>query len=210
MPAFESAWASGVRWCECDVHVTRDRRVVVLHDETLDRMTTGTGPVERQWYQALSRERLRDAEGNVTSFEVPLLTDVLHAMPRECGMLIELKAHMPSFHHVAGAMIARGWKVGVQSFDPRNLEGMCEAGLRGKAFLLADDLRAVQVAVNLGCAGINLRHDLIDARLVRKLNELKLSVGAWTVNERHDIERLTDAGVDLIITDDPLMALRGE
>jgi len=82
--------------------------------------------------------------------------------------------------------------------------------LRGKAFLLADDLRAVQVAADLGCAGINLRHDLIDARLVRKLNELNLSVGAWTVNERHDIERLTDAGVDLIITDDPLMALRGE
>jgi len=206
LPAFEATWGSGVAWCECDVHVTRDRRVVVIHDDTLDRTTTGTGDVRFTWYQSLARERLTDASGARTNYNVPLLTEVLHSMPAGCGMLIEMKADMPSFHHVARVMIARGWKVGLQSFDPQNLVEICEAGLNRKAFLLAEDLRAVPEAVRLGCAGINLRHDLIDAKLVRRLTDLKLSVGAWTANSETDIERLARAGVDMIITDEPLLA----
>ncbi|MFZ0661211.1 MAG: glycerophosphodiester phosphodiesterase family protein, partial [Acidobacteriaceae bacterium] len=48
MPAFEAAWAAGCGWVEADVQPTMDNVPVLLHDQDLDRTTTGKGPV-RSW-----------------------------------------------------------------------------------------------------------------------------------------------------------------
>jgi glycerophosphoryl diester phosphodiesterase len=203
--AFDAAWAVGVPWCECDVHSTRDHRVVVLHDDTLDRTTTGRGRVDRQGWDDLKHARLLDADdGAPTDHGLPLLTDVLHAMPAGCGMLVELKPPMPMFHHVARAMIARGWRVEIQSFDPDNLRGLCEHGLGRQGVLLVDDVRQVRQAIEMTCAGVHLRHDLVTPDLVDALQRAGLAVGAWTVNDPADVRRLAAAGVTTIITDDPL------
>jgi len=63
---------------EIDPRYTKDGAIVVHHDSTLDRTTTGKGSVAELTLQELKELRLKDAEGNVTEFRIPKLDDVLH------------------------------------------------------------------------------------------------------------------------------------
>lgn len=60
--ALELAWRQGADRVEIDVRVTRDGRPVVLHDSTLNRTTTGQGPVAHFDWEELSKVRLKNGE----------------------------------------------------------------------------------------------------------------------------------------------------
>ena len=62
---------------ECDVRKTKDGRLVMMHDETLDRTTTGTGRVIDHTLAELESLRLKDNAGKVTPYRIPLFDDVL-------------------------------------------------------------------------------------------------------------------------------------
>lgn len=78
IPAFESAIALGVDNMELDVHMTRDKRIVLMHDHTLDRTTDGTGFVR---LQSLAELRKLDAGGwkgaQFAGIGIPLLEELL-------------------------------------------------------------------------------------------------------------------------------------
>jgi len=75
--AFRNALALGVDFLETDVHLTADGEVVILHDPTLDRTTTGTGPVGDRRLADLASVRLRAADGTLTDEPVPTLGQLL-------------------------------------------------------------------------------------------------------------------------------------
>jgi glycerophosphoryl diester phosphodiesterase len=58
---------------EIDPRLTKDSVIVLMHDETLDRTTNGTGKVSDYTWNELQRFRLKDIEGNVTDFRIPTL-----------------------------------------------------------------------------------------------------------------------------------------
>lgn len=62
---------------EIDPRYSKDGAIVVHHDATLDRTTTGKGPVAEMTLQELKELRLKDAEGSVTDFQIPTLDEVL-------------------------------------------------------------------------------------------------------------------------------------
>ena len=62
---------------EVDVAQTKDRQLVLLHDKTIDRTTTGTGKVDDFTYNELKQFNLVDDHGNETTFKIPLFSDVL-------------------------------------------------------------------------------------------------------------------------------------
>lgn len=62
---------------ECDVRLTKDSILVLMHDETLDRTTTGTGNVNEYTISELKKMHLKDTEGNVTVFRIPTLEEAL-------------------------------------------------------------------------------------------------------------------------------------
>ena len=62
---------------EIDPRYTKDGVIIVHHDATLDRTTTGKGPVAERTLQELKELRLKDAEGLVTGYRIPTLDDVL-------------------------------------------------------------------------------------------------------------------------------------
>ncbi len=75
--AFRNALALGADFLELDVHLTRDGEVVVIHDATLDRTTTGTGPVRERTLAELRAVRLKDRGGAVLEESVPTLDQVV-------------------------------------------------------------------------------------------------------------------------------------
>ncbi|RBQ11377.1 glycerophosphodiester phosphodiesterase family protein [Pedobacter miscanthi] len=62
---------------ECDAALTKDSALVMMHDDRLDRTSTGTGPIGEKTLAELKDIRLKDNEGTVTSFHIPTLDEVL-------------------------------------------------------------------------------------------------------------------------------------
>ncbi|NWH08432.1 MAG: glycerophosphodiester phosphodiesterase family protein [Alphaproteobacteria bacterium] len=72
-----SGVSTGPVFIEADIARTKDGVLVLMHDDTLDRTTTGTGPVAERSYAELRQLRLRDKAGRPTPHPVPTLADAL-------------------------------------------------------------------------------------------------------------------------------------
>ena len=62
---------------ECDIDLTKDSVLVMMHDATLDRTTTGTGKLIDQTYEQVQQHKLEDNMGNPTPYRIPTLEQVL-------------------------------------------------------------------------------------------------------------------------------------
>jgi len=97
LEAFRGAIALGARLLELDVHLTADGDVAVIHDATLDRTTTGSGPVSARTAAELRDLRLKKGDGTLSGEGLPMLSDVLAlAGPTDVALLIELKTPGPA------------------------------------------------------------------------------------------------------------------
>ena len=62
---------------EIDIAQTKDDKLVLMHDNSINRTTTGSGLVRKMTYKQLSKFNLIDDFGNETSYKIPLFKDVL-------------------------------------------------------------------------------------------------------------------------------------
>lgn len=74
---FENTLKHTPAFFEIDPRLTKDSVMVLMHDATLDRTTTGKGKLSDYTYEELKKFRLKDAEGNVTDFPIPTLSEVI-------------------------------------------------------------------------------------------------------------------------------------
>jgi len=78
LPAIESAINMGVDMVEIDVHMTKDSVLVLCHDWTLDRTTTGRGPISDYTYEQLTSFDLKRGHGiSIPGMKIPTLKDAL-------------------------------------------------------------------------------------------------------------------------------------
>src|SRR5437870_3264614 len=90
--AFRNALGLDSDLIEFDVHLTADGALAVIHDPTLDRTTSASGPVAAHTAADLGRARLRGPDGALTDERVPLLDEVLALVaPSRAGLLVEVK-----------------------------------------------------------------------------------------------------------------------
>ena len=100
LTAFRHAIAGGAQILECDVHLTADGEVVVIHDPTLDRTTSARGPVSGCTAADLAAARLRGPDGVPTDDCVPTLREVLAlAAPAVLAFLVEMKTPGPAVRY---------------------------------------------------------------------------------------------------------------
>ncbi len=76
---------------ECDVRKSSDGVLVMMHDETLNRTTTGTGPVANYTLAELKALRLKDDRGKVTKFRIPTLAETLEWARDKAILAIDTK-----------------------------------------------------------------------------------------------------------------------
>jgi glycerophosphoryl diester phosphodiesterase len=210
--AFRAARDAGVAWVECDVWPSADGTAVVLHDETLDRTTTGSGPVWRQSWSDLRSLRLRRVDGRTCPDEpLPNLTDlaaVMNCGSRPAGLLVEVKPPDAAgfVREVIDLLKNNSHRWIVQSFDESNLiHALAHDPATPHAFLV-EDREALGRGVANGWKHIHLCHDLLDAPTARMLRDRGISIGVWTVNTPEDLRRVMDLRADMIITDEPVLA----
>jgi glycerophosphoryl diester phosphodiesterase len=201
LAAFQSAWDAGIIWCECDVHFSADGIACVLHDETLDRTTSAKGRIDRLTQAELERVRLENGES------IPTLSSIAAAMPALAGLLVELKspAGGDQARHILQIMRNRRWMF--QSFDRHDVES-ASGLLPGVATALLVDKEHLAGAENCRCDAVYAEYTGLDEAIVARLKNAGKRVGAWTVNNEQNIRNMARLELEMIITDEPILAAR--
>ena len=221
--AFKNALALGADFIEFDVHLSRDGEVVVIHDATLDRTTTGTGPVRDRPLAELKALRLKDRSGTVTHESVPALDEVTAvAAQAKRRMLLEIKvdpakARYPAIEEKVMAILDRHGMVAstvVMSFEAPTWRRIRElrpevatCALYSARMLRRSGLAAELVLLKAAGIGyIGVEYTAVDAAAVAEAQRAGVGLGAWTVNDAGDMKRMIEAGVTILITDQPDVA----
>ena len=216
LPAFQAAWAAGVRWVEADVQLTADDVPIIMHDESLDRTTTGSGPVRAQTAFTIAG---LDAGGwfglgsgrPFIGTRVPELSQLLDTLSADRSLLLEIKGEhtREQVSREIEVLRASGWddRVFLQSFEIPALRQVRAISPKRPVGLLVEHLHADPVAVcrDLGAVAYNPEHALLRNRpdLVAELHAAGIAVFVWTADDPADWRFLTGLGVDGIITNTP-------
>ncbi len=80
---------------ECDVEITADEVLILMHDNTLDRTTSGNGPVNQTSWSDIQKLNLKDNFGNNTNFKVPKLEEVLDWAKGKTILTLDIKRNVP-------------------------------------------------------------------------------------------------------------------
>jgi glycerophosphoryl diester phosphodiesterase len=209
LPAFERAIALGADMIELDVQLTCDGEVVVIHDWTLDRTTTGSGLVREQTLGAIRRldagswfdPRFRGAR-------IPTLAEVLAAVALPVNVELKpagddgLEARCLAVVEGAGADA----RIVFSSFELAALERLRRCSPAATIAVLwetgplPEALRAIR---RVGARALHLRKDAATTATLAALAAEQVPVRVWTVNDPGEMARLTAAGVEGLFTDHP-------
>ena len=222
LAAFRLALEQGADGIELDVILSADSVPVVIHDDTLDRTTSGHGPVSRLTLGELKRL----AAGYPARFgaqfsaeRIPTLAEVFETCGAQTVINIELKHDRSPGRQLAGRVVelihahGRPGRIIVSSFQFSSL---------GRVKALAPDLPVglLYVAPVFGprlahCLARSLPHAAhhpsaagLTARGIAWYHQQGLRVNVWTVDDEAELRRLALAGVDGLITNRPDVAVR--
>lgn len=92
---FENATTYQPVIIEFDVALSKDFALVIMHDDKLDRTSTGTGLIGSYTYAELQKFSLKDDDGKVTSFKIPTLDEVLTWGKNKVIFTIDIKRGVP-------------------------------------------------------------------------------------------------------------------
>jgi glycerophosphoryl diester phosphodiesterase len=108
MSSFTASLAAAVPFLEVDVATTSDGALVLMHDDTLDRTTTGSGPTTTRTLAEVEALRLKRPDGTILDERVPQFPDVL-AWGRKAGAYFEVDVKRTTrFEDVVNAVRAAG------------------------------------------------------------------------------------------------------
>lgn len=239
MSAFEHAVEIGVDVLEMDIHSTSDGVMVVIHDDTIDRTTDGSGFIQDFTFeeiQAFDAGYYWTPEGHIQDADeypfrgqgitIPALEELFQAFP-DMRMNIEIKQQEPSIVEPFCEMLREYEmtdKVLMASFHGDVIEDFretCPEVLTSgyeeeilRFYLLTqtgrgDEYEATAAAFQVPEFQGNLQ--VITPEFVAAAEAVGVDVHVWTINEVEDLERMIAAGVHGIITDYPdvLMELLG-
>lgn len=122
LPAAEAAMARNFA-IECDVQLTADERVVVFHDDTLDRLMRATGPVNRKTLAELRSLRFHESDAGI-----PTLDELLEVVAGRVPLIVEFKSHFNGDRRLetAAAPSIEGYDgpLAVMSFDAASVSSL--------------------------------------------------------------------------------------
>lgn len=212
LAGIEAALKLGADAIEIDVHCTSDGIPVLIHDETVDRTTDGSGNVHDMTF-ALVRTLDAGARQFVPQFSgalVPSLREVLDLTRGRALLQIEVK--QPGIERAVADVVRDAEAIAsceVHSFYPQVVQAMRREEPRMAAALLTDGRRIVEwqdfysFALSLDAQGISVYHTWAEADRVRAGQRRSLTFMVWTVDDEADIARCIDAGVDSICSNFP-------
>jgi glycerophosphoryl diester phosphodiesterase len=215
LSAFDAAARAGFPM-EMDVHLSADGVVYVFHDDVLDRLTTGKGPVACR-----TMAELRAIPMVGTEDRIPTLKEVLDLVGGRTGLVIEIKSYFSERQRdlveaTARELATYDGPVVVESFDPRQIQDLAEIAPNLPRGIVADDASSAEDYNHYRFLGreelATLSHrswsqfqfvsywvKLLGSDVSCQVrDEWKLPVTAWTIRKPDELQAATDFGAQLV------------
>lgn len=219
MEAFRSSYEKGIRGFETDVRMTKDGRLVILHDDSLDRTYDAKGPVEETTAAALDGVKSRKGQ------KFLLLDEFLDYFADKPGCYIELEMktsnkglypdgrieeYCRKLHEAAEARRPEGSTYVYSSFDERPLKAIHALDPKAPLSLIAGvpcSAEFIRKAKAVGADRIACQLKGTSRAAVEEAHKDGLLVNAWPGHKVEDYDLALGLGVDVHCTDIPTAVL---
>jgi glycerophosphoryl diester phosphodiesterase len=214
LAAFQLAHEMGVEGVELDVQMTKDGELVVIHDETVDRTTNGTG-----WVKDLTLKELKTLNASMGNEsypreKVPTLGEVFDLLAEtQMVVNVEIKNGRVLYPGIAERLLQmidmRNWeyRVTISSFNHVTLAHIRQIGSLVYTGVIFQDIlhEPWNYAHHMWATALHPHFLYVDgmADLVQEAHNSLLEINVWTVDEVADIDRMLARGVDGLITNYP-------
>ena len=190
----------GVDRVEIDVRISRDGRLVIMHDETVDRTTNGHGYVSE-----LTFDELRSLDAGMGE-KIPTLEEILRFTMGKAKLEIELKvpeAAEPTIQLVEELNAEKD--VIVISFIHELLERVHDLNpnIKTGALFFEVPKDILQRALKVHASSIHVYYRNVNSELVKEAHRSGLEVAVWNPNRIEEMREMIDLGVDAIGSDRP-------
>lgn len=211
MASFKKAVEMGVEAVELDVHLTADNRLVVMHDETVDRTTNGKGEIAKLTLAEIQQLDAGSWYGPEFKGEpVPTLEEVLSWARGVVPVVIEVKFNR-AIEAITTATVMEVERLGASdnvtiiSFDHHVSLGVKQFKPEWStgALYVGRPVDPVGIATAARASGLLPMFGLLTPDQVQKAHDAKLWVGVWSPNSESEIQHAIHMGADMIGTNYP-------
>jgi glycerophosphoryl diester phosphodiesterase len=221
LASYRMALQMKVDYLELDLQMTADGELVAIHDTVVDRTTNGKGAVGEKtlaelkaldagsWFNRLVPDRARS---EYVGEKIPTLQEIIElTKPTSVGLYIELKSpelYPADFEAKLLNALKRNQfekRVVVQSFNARSIEKMkaLDAGVRTALLVRSLSIDPVEATLAVRANELAISYELLAPDVVKRARDNGLAITVWTVDEAEAMKRMTELGVDRIITNYP-------
>lgn len=196
---FEYALECGMEGIELDVRKTADNRIVVIHDETIDRTSNGEGYVSSFAYDQLLEFDFGEGQ------RIQLLSAVIPVICKMAILYIELKDE--SVEEVVSIVKKSGYEnqIVIKSFDHRQLHKISKmnSNLTLAALMVCTPANPKTLAESCGASILSINVNYIDREFIKECHNAGLKLCGWNCNEVEMKNHFESLGLDWLGTDTP-------
>jgi len=206
------AWELGADAVEVDIHLSKDNRLMVIHDKDIKR----TCKAKKNFAIADSPSTLlRDMDAGSWKDEkykgekIPYLSEIIETVPEGKTLVVEIKCGSEVIPPLEKWMekCKKKEQIVFICFDWNIIVDLKKTFPENKCYWLSGSKnglsKKIKEAADNGLDGVNLHYSIIDEEIVNIAKENNLEVLAWTVDEPSEAKRLTDLGVVKLTTNRP-------
>lgn len=208
----KSAWQAGADAVEIDIHLSKDNRIMVIHDNDTKRTCSGKKNLEVAKTPSVLLRDLDAGSWKGPEFKgekIPYLTEIIETVPDGKTLVVEIKCGnevIPPLVRVLEKSPKRSQIVFI-CFDWNTMVETKKTFPGNKCYWLSGSknglTKKIKEAAENGLEGVNLHYSLIDEEIVKTAKENNLEVLAWTVDSPDEAKRLSALGVTKITTNRP-------
>lgn len=216
MLAFRKAVEAGADGIELDVHFTKDREVVVIHDEYIDRTSDGKGAVESYTYDELSKfNAFGRFHGKYEFQKIPTLREYFEFIAPLDGFItnIELKTGINEYPGIEKAVLSLidefnlRDRIIISSFNHFSVQRFKALAPDVKCGFL-EESRIIDFGSYAKKHGVEFIHPLykcLTPDVFREVYSNGIGINTWTVNDEESAEYLIKNNVNAVISNKPSM-----
>ena len=214
LEAFQLAVDHKADAVELDVHLTRDGRLLVAHDEKIDRVSDGTGYIASMTLDQLKKHVFNKPHPTYEGALAPTLDEVYELLkPTDMIINVELKNNINPYPGMEEKALELAAKMGMEekvvysSFNHLSMQVVKRLNPNARCGLLYDSV-LIEPWAYAHRAGMDALHPPYQHILhlkdyVEQAHALKQQVNVWTVNNDRDMLKVIHSGCDMMITDYP-------
>ncbi|TXT62865.1 MAG: Glycerophosphoryl diester phosphodiesterase [Promethearchaeota archaeon] len=208
LKSFQKAIDLGADYIEFDIHLSKDREIVIMHDDNTYRTTGHQGIIKQMTLSEL--KALDCGEGE----QIPTLQELIHLAKNKIGLQCEIKAEglvidlvkilkkEALIENTIVSSFKHGELIKVQQEEPRLKIAPLEPTGTGWLTDWIQKKKIIDNAAKQNYYGVHPLYRLVNKELIEYAHKKELKVNVWTVDSKRAMEKLIDQGIDGIITND--------